>query len=560
MKVWQMAGAIFFSVATGCIHKSDLENRAPAAKFRGQGIVFNLQEPDYSFLRSKSLDLIDFSELKRKNVKFQKISMDEILEGKQLSEWLVKAQEFKKEVFADPSNDSLFFPFGGYSVKVKSEDFDNLAAALAELDMLNESSQIRNYKKAIIIDSFNANFESPYEFDTKGLSVLKQVLNREEGYKVSNGGETPATVASSVFWQDRNIQEEYDLILADETQFQTMLESHNCVYDGAKKGYGINLNFKVKCGKRKFKLKMGEFNAAPMNSKIYRMLGYHVPKVYFGGKVNVKWDSKIFTEMNQSRSVKTLFGEVKVKPNYKQYISGAYLKTGDFVPGNQFLERLSPQCIGKDPQCLFQAEKIDSGFSETIDKIEFKSVAMLEEDKLIEFGRWSYDDLDFPHRLELKSLLLVGALTGNHDLRKDNTSLVMDAQSHQVKFYLSDIGSGYGPPKIFSGSDMKQMTYEIMKESQEGIDIFGFSTNATHKSFKNLKLEEGKWMARRILQIDEEKIKKCLSLSGYSENDVALGVEKLLSRQKNIGQSFKIIDEFPALKDREIERVQTQKK
>lgn len=561
-------------LASGCTQFGGLNSvREPAAKVKDKELVFNLSEPNYQKLESQNFELVNLSDIKNKKVSFKIVKVSDLLKRDVLDVWRKDLETFKEEVFTESFGNTLFFEFDKYSVRLKKDDIENLQSALSLLDKTQDSTNLKRYKQLILVDGFMTLFKSPYEFETGGLSLVGELFKRAGNYKIAKGGTEPINVESSVFWKNVDVESEFSKILAEEETF-TSLITRPCTYDSPKRGYGTHLNFKVKCDNRKFKLKLGEQNGAPLNSKIYRMLGYHVPTVFYAKNVQVAWTKKIFTEMNQSRAVAVMGTKVSVKPKYASYVQGAYLKSGEFVEAKDFFARLAPKCPADKPECIFDEKQIDPEFDANISTIVFKDVALLEEIKQADFGKWSYDHLDYSQRLELKSLLVVGALTGNHDLRRDNTALILDTSTSEVKFYLADVGSGYGAPKSFSSFDISKMTYEVMKKSiqsnggghgedtggkSEVIDVFGYASNAIHQSFKNLQTEEGKWIAKRILSISEDKVKKCFELSGLSPQEVELGTEKFVSRQKNIGEVFQVIDAFPALKERKINKVEAAK-
>jgi hypothetical protein len=570
-----LIGLVLF---TGCQNLNLKKTpREPAARLNVNELVFNIDEPNYTEIRDREFLLVDFQSLRSKKVSFKKFKLGNVLADSSLPNWREQLAGFSKEVFTESFGKTLFFEFENYSVRIKKEDFDNLDKALNLIE--NESSQdlaFRRYKQALLIDAFNTYFQSPYEFGASGVAIVGQHFKRSKPYTIAAGGIDQEPKSPSAFWQKVDIQSEFQRILKQEEDFRNQVLRSSCEYDSPKRGYGIHLNFKVKCGSKKFKLKLGEENAGPMNSKVYRMLGYYVPTLFYASQVAVNWDPKIFTEMNQSRSVKLkilgMGNEVKVKIRYRDHVLGAKMKSGEMIEVDEFLRKLAPSCDLANQACLTQEGKMDPQFSQEIAQIIFKDVGMQEEPKVSEFGSWSFDQMDLPYRLELKSLLLVGAFTGNHDLRRDNNELIFDHAENRIKFALSDVGSGYRPPKAYAGGSIKEMPYDVIIPAKQSsmsqgeaelgesnasdavLEVSGYVSNAVHQSFRNLKFEEAKWMGRRIMSLPEEIIRKSFELSGYSADYVELGTEKLVSRQQNIGEMLGIINEFPTLKERKIVR------
>ena len=244
------------------------------------------------------------------------------------------------------------------------------------------------------------------------------------------------------------------------------------------------------------------------------------------------------------------------------------LKDGQKIDTDTFFQNLLPNCGAENAGCHLNDSLYDSQYEQKVDHVVFSNIAIVEETGDHEFGAWAFDELDHKDRTEVRALVLVGAFTGNHDLRKDNNKLLWQAKNFEIKHYITDPGSGYGRAIPFSSFNLNDMKWEIMKEQvtrqpvgpdktsieRRSIVINGYKPSVDHDVFSKLTLSEAKWMGRQILGISEDELTIALAASGFSAAELLLAREKLVSMQKNIADTLELSDEFPLLNQRKIDR------
>jgi hypothetical protein len=238
--------------------------------------------------------------------------------------------------------------------------------------------------------------------------------------------------------------------------------------------------------------------------------------------------------------------------NILHKVVAAQLVDGSTISKADFLKMQS------DPQLELQ-----------IARVTFGPVALVEQEDEFEIGSWGFDELDHSTRPEVKALVLVGAWTGNYDLRKDNTELVLKESTGEIKHVISDPGSGLvNQAKLYSRGKINEMQWEVVKEAmvqvshpksggtqqRKVIQIHGYRASADHDAFENLNLAEARWMASNICQVSEEEITQALHNAGLSAAELLLVREKLVSIQKNMADVFKLENIPESLKQRTINR------
>ncbi len=324
-----------------------------------------------------------------------------------------------------------------------------------------------------------------------------------------------------------------------------------CDYDKPKTGFGIQTGFKIKCGDLKFKSKFGnEVHAGPFNSRIYARLGYNVPGMHYIPELKLHYSRKLFTEIN-SRKKKyrtyTLLGiRLRSTPDNRHkdamsVVKSATLKNGQVMDVNTLKEKLLPNCRAE--YCSNDDANFDENFEKQIDYLSFIESAIIE-DSGKSIGRWDYDNLDHADRREVRALLMLGAWTGNYDLRKDNTKLVLQ-DTGELKHFISDIGSGLGGANGDNASGViNKMSWEAVTVRNDGrISLTGFKAKP-NKAFSKVQYDDAKWMVELIAGVSESEITQALAATGLSSAEIILAREKLISMQQNMIEAFDLKEKF----------------
>lgn len=554
-----------------CVSTTD---RFPSSAKDRTEVAFALFSNEGLLKKEYTFELIDLNQIQQKKIKFSRFDSGEVDSQKALNDWISQLRSL-----APTLQNDIEFTSNKLPVRVKVSDFKRLDKALDLLSKSNES-QVGVYKKQIaVISAFNQNFKDPLDLKVEILTAPFELLARLSPYPVKERRKEndDVKVENSSFWSDRS-QEKINMALGPSDLDLSKFQNTVCSYDGPKRGFGIHQGLKAKCfDKKKFKVKFGEIRAAPLNSKIYHRLGYNVPAIHSIKDIKIAYERKMFTEIESGKQqyvrVKALGIPVKSvklrkKTDFEKFISHIVLKGGEKIDADTFFKNLLPNCGAEDQNCHLNAELYDSQYEQKVDHVVFHNIAIVEETSDHEFGAWAFDELDHKYRTEVRALVLVGAFTGNHDLRKDNNKLLWQSKNFEIKHYITDPGSGYGRAVPFSSFNLNDMKWEIMKEQvsrqpigpgkttieRRSLVINGYKPSVDHDVFSKLNLSEAKWIARQILSISEDELTVAIAASGFSAAELLLTREKLVSMQKNIAETLDLLNEYPQLAERKINR------
>lgn len=561
----------FTLVLMSCVSTTD---RFPSSSKDRTEVNFALFSNEHLLKKDYTFELIDLNQIQQKKVKFNRFDSGEVDSQKALNDWIAELRSLAPNLQND-----IEFTTNKLPIRVKVSDFKRLDKALDLISKSNES-QVSVFKKQVaVISAFNQNFKDPLDLHVEILTMPFELLARLSPYPIKERRKEAddIKVQNSSFWTDRS-QEKINMALGPSELDLSKFENTICSYDGPKRGFGIHQGLKAKCfDKKKFKVKFGEIRAAPLNSKIYHRLGYNVPAIHSIKNIKISYDRKMFTEIQSGKQqyvrVKLLGAQVKSvklrkKTDFEKFISHVVLKDGEKIDSDKFFQNLLPNCGAEDQNCHLNPELYDSEYEQKVDHVVFHNIAIVEETNDHEFGAWAFDELDHKHRTEVKALVLVGAFTGNHDLRKDNNKLIWQSKNFEIKHYITDPGSGYGRAIPFSSFKLNDMKWEIMKEQvtrqpigpgkstieRRSLVINGYKPSVDHDVFSKLNLSEAKWMARQILSISEDELTIAIAASGFSAAELLLAREKLVSMQKNIAETLELLNEYPQLAERKINR------
>lgn len=549
------------------------KDRAPNAAKNPTQISFNLFNNQNLLKEDYDFELLKFSELKRNDIEFKKFDIEEENASKAVASWIQALKTFSAELKAD-----VQFTHKKLPIRIKTSDFKRLDQALTLLAQSGEDQNIVLRKQVALISAFNQNFKEPLELELEILTVPFELLKRLSPYVIKEHKHNDdIQVQNSSFWADRK-PEDVNMSKGPSELDLSKFNDEICKYSGPKRGFGIHQGFKAKCFDKKFKIKFGETKAAPLNSKIYHRLGYNVPAIHSLKEIKVNYERNIFTELNSGKQqylrVK-LLGQriksvkIKKKSDFEHYVSHAVLKSGDKVEAEEFFNKLLAKCGEGDQSSHLNEACYDQQYESEVSHVVFGNIAVVEETSDHEFGAWAFDELDYKDRAEVRALALVGAFTANHDLRKDNNKVLWLQETSEIKYAITDPGSGYGIARPFSSFNLNEFRWKVMSNqtlthevaggkggrvSQKRIVIDGYYPSADHKVFSKLNLSEARWIARKIASISEDELTEAIAASGFSAAELLLAREKMISIQKNMIEILKLENEFPDLNARQINR------
>ncbi|MBC7466190.1 MAG: hypothetical protein H7256_09365 [Bdellovibrio sp.] len=333
-----------------------------------------------------------------------------------------------------------------------------------------------------------------------------------------------------------------------------------CDYDKPKAGWGMNPGFHIKCGTKKFKMKIGnEVYSSPFNTRLYWALGYTVPVIDFIERPLIKYDRNILTQFNSRRNenFKLKIGDKVVKKidhsiyhSPFDYIKEVVFKNETVMPVEEFKKHLlkdfADGAEGKDAN--YNVE-----FENQVKLIRFKPAAYLEKSEDVEIGAWRYDQLGHENRREIRGLQILAAWVGNFDMRMDNTRLVYDKQNPSVlKHALVDVGSGLGESRLLpfkTSSDVENMPWIVTKTYQDAVSdgekvdrlqIIGLMNIEVNKAFQKMSFQDGAWMVNKLCQFTSDQLKSTLIAAGLNSAEARLAYEKLLSRRNQMIADFEL--------------------
>lgn len=541
---------MFFVVALGCVSS---QNRGPAGvnpdRFSFQLYGNAVPTGDYKF------QLLDLEALKQNKIEFQSHKISDSQSAGVIKDW----QESFARTISD-LKDGLRIAFKTYTVVVGADDMKNLRGVLKGIDSTERDPVMQLKKKVEVISAFNELFKSPLEENLEVLATPLTILKKLAipGVRVTEG--EPVRVAPSSFWTPRSASDT-NMWMGGGTVDFTALPKAECIYRGAKTGYGVHAGFKITCDGKKLKWKFGrEDYSGPFNSRLYHRLGFNVPSIHHVKSLKMKYDLRIFSEINSRRQV---YVDVKVatKPTAKipingkahdatEFVDTAILKNGEQISGKDLKAKLLKSCTPE--KCDYSSENVDTDFEKQIDSLVLKR-GTVTEDMGEDVGSWSYSALDHAQRTEIKALFFLGAWTGNFDLRKDNNQLVWVKGTGELKHFVSDPGAGFGNQAnpFFGGSPFKNMKWTMTSETSERegenttpVVQVNFRTLISHPLFHNISYQEAQWIVRQMAGISEEEISQALAASGLSAAEFLLAREKLISVQQDFIEKFGLRNEF----------------
>lgn len=548
----------------GCI---SLNQRNPSGKKLQNEVTFKMYSNGYNVDADYSYELLELNELSNNKVIFNKHKINSSKARERVRNWVSQLAEYSEKL-----NDSVEFTTNKLQISLKKSAFKNLFLVL-DLIEKSEAPETRLRKRVEVITAFNQNFKDPVELKIEILTLPFEVLKRFIAYGVSEfGPKEKLQINDSSFWTDRSA-EKINMAAGASHVDLSQFKKEVCEYSGAKHGYGIHPGFKIKCFGNKFKVKFGEALSAPLNSRIYYRLGYNVPAIHYLENLTMRYDRKIFTEIDQGKSaqmrIKLLGKEVKSIPvvrrgNIRSDLQSVVMKDGRRLSAEEFFKKLLGGCENNEMSCEMTDSSFNAEFEKEVSHLIFKEITLVEDNLDHQFGSWAFDELDHKEITEIKALVLVGAWTGNYDLRKDNNLLQWSSDTGEIKHYISDPGSGLANQGIpGSGVNLNDMRWNVTSAldttkgdgpTETSLVVDGFRPIIDHKVFGRLNQAEARWMVRLIAGVREDEITEALIGAGFSVAEMLLTREKLISLQQNMVKTFGLESEFNQLMQRPINK------
>lgn len=356
----------------------------------------------------------------------------------------------------------------------------------------------------------------------------------------------------------------------------------NLKYDSPKDGYGINPGFNT-LGRdgAEYKIRLGpEVKTGSFNSRIVNALGYPVVQIDYVKNLRTQFDLKLFQEFNSRKSLGfnlNLLGQRLTRIELQQvydpfeYIDSAELTNGQRISGAELKNRLVRP--GSLPADFANENSFDLAAARNVKSLYWKEVSVEKKNENWKaLGSWFYSGLRHEDRRELRGFAVLAAWLGIYDIRWENTRLfevkenIRGNNQKKLLHVISDLGSGLGNSGgILSNSvgEVADISYKFFHLIYGYVDHTGaiqpwagdrdiyptpvpqffpifprYSSILPNGAFHRTDLEDTIWMAELISQLTPQQIADSARVSGFSENEISILVERLFSRRNNLIQEL----------------------
>jgi len=362
-----------------------------------------------------------------------------------------------------------------------------------------------------------------------------------------------------------------------------------CVYEGPKKGYGTTPGFNLACGEKHIKAKFlgpesSRRDTEVAVTRLYHALGYHVEANDYAPEVRVRYDRRILLEFNSRKDLTITVTALGFIPLFRvriqkpldpfQYIRGAVTKDGAMLSAEELSHRLiraeildrAPRAARKTPRGTHPGHYRQDAvtFEQELDVLVMVEGNVQSRDGQPEnVGPWDWNGRDHPERRELRAAGLVAAWTNYFDSRWDNNRLKLvseheDGAPH-LRHYISDLGGSLGNAENFIKDTqglMNEFPWSFTEPAviddvghvRQPFRIVGYQPIEDNDAFREMTLDDARWMARLIARISENQIQQALIAAGYTSAEVRLYTEKLVSRRDRMIHDLGLEEEVPLLR------------
>lgn len=499
--------------------------------------------------------LLNLDKLSQQKVEFTRVLSSDPRSAELVDQWQLGLQ------LALQAERSYQFEFKTLLVNVGKSDIKNTFQTLIAIDETETDPDLRLRKKLEVISAFNELFKDSMDTNIEIATLPLEAISRLATPAIPVTQGQKVQLSSSSIWSPR---EKIDMWKGPGSLDTAKLDHELCTYDSPKRGFGVHAGFKVKCfsGKERLKVKFGnEVYSGPFNSRIFHRLGYNVPAIHYVPALKIAYDRRIFSEIN---SRKRKFFHIRLagkrihehgrlkKFDTLEFVKSITLKDGKTIEDRAEIRQNLLKFCPAVP-CDYSEANINTGFEQEISFITL-GASTVTEDIGEELGPWNYSGLDHPQRSEIKALMVLGAWTGNFDLRKDNTNLIWLKKTGELKHFISDPGSGLGLVRgIFrSGSKVEDLAWQTTEEVKVKTDDqepkpqidLKYKPIEENEAFRKMSYQDAQWMVEQIAGVDEDELSQALAASGLSAAEFLLAREKLMSIQQKMIQHFGLSSKF----------------
>lgn len=497
----------------------------------------------------------------QKNFSFQMIDLRQVQQNKIIfSNHTLQSQETEEAVnqwqadllsLQETAKDGIEFKTKTIPVDISKKLLKATISILENIDKTEQDKAVRLIKKIEVLESFNENFRESID---RSYDLVFWFSKNGKAKNISAIAKTPVKskiVSDSSVWQDRS-SAKVDMWNGPGTIDFEKVNQEVCDYEGPKTGYGIQPGFKIICGEQKLKAKFGnEIHSGPFNSRIYHRLGFNVPAIHFVPELKVRYSRRLLTEINsRKRKFHHIYAAgfkiADLGDNHDKdaldYVQFAVLKDGKKISNAELRENIFPSCSGLS--CAKKEENFASDFEDKIDYLAFIPGSITEESGR-DIGRWDFDTVDHADRTEIKSMFILGAWTGNYDIRKDNNRLVWVGDKGEVRHFISDPGSALGGANGNNNSSgiINNLAWQVVASTNSSVQVTGYK-GKPNQAFAKMDYNDARWMVEQIAKISEEELSDALVASGLNAAEYLLAKEKLVSIRQNLIEAFDLTEKY----------------
>jgi hypothetical protein len=351
----------------------------------------------------------------------------------------------------------------------------------------------------------------------------------------------------STFWSRPATISSQDLRIGFDRSVLPRFEESVWTYAGPKKSYGANAGFEARQGNLKIKVKFGEIHSEPFAARVFHALGYNVQPTDYSPGLRIQYDRRLLAEFNSRKPVDARITALGVLPVWTlhfqpkhdpaNFIARAVTKNGTELRGIELRERL--------------AAGADADFDHVI---TVPANVQIESRSEKSIGPWNFGQLGHEDLRELRGAGLLAAWLGWFDSRFDNTRLVVNRGSRPAfKHLFADLGGGLGRSTGWAGwrgELPEHFPHRFTRpEIRQGpgrlsipFAIVNYHPIEATPAFREMTLDDARWMARLIGQLTEQQIVDALRASGFAEREVEIYRGKLLSRREHMLRDLNLKD------------------
>lgn len=474
---------------------------------------------------------------------------------------------------------------------------NELKGLVSELNSSSMNTQCQNRimsQIAEISNAINNNFSDPIVSE---ILIDDHFLTGWDSH-VNIPGNKPGSVATNIadnggdlsrkdppnspLWIKKDIPQENTRLGFGRKSQEEVIDVSNevLIYSEPKTGFGTRPGMKVMTqeGKElKVRIKV-EASTGPFLSRIGNALGYSTYAIDHAKQITMKFDLKYFTEYNSRskfgakvtipRGEKSISVNEDRQPQWDPFdvIISAKLKNGEVISGGDALKarlfKINTPIDPKNIKTTFESKSnYNEVFAQQIETFTIGPVSLevIDKDKESSLGAWGWNGLGHADLREARGFTMVAGWLGLHDIRKENTRLMVlnNEGKKELQLRVSDWGSGLGLAQGhllgFKNERPSEMPTEFVKVIEDKHTgklktlITTFKPNQPSLASDRMTYDDSRWGARLIAQLTEKQISDALSVSGYPTDNQRVYKYKLIARRNQMVKELGLDNEFPLL-------------